>query len=453
MTRLVAQQGTSVAVAGNAAGITEPELVTLLDEGPGPIEGQESVLQAPIVFVDETARPPASVNSGLQRFADSGVSVRPYGILWGDMVFSSSRTVPGPFALWVASQEAQGESTWIADARRSRIGVDIDGGTQGLLGGLSHGGKIEIDFYDTFVNENQPGLRLRHAYWEAKNEDLRILVGQTWDVISPLLPNSVNFSAGWAAGNVGFRRTQFRIERELGCSQDNRWIIQAAVAQNIIPDLASGPQAVGVTRETGDWPMVQARMAYQRELAAGRSGVFGISGHVGETGFDFAGGDPANPALGPEDDARFFSWSFNADAQISLSQRLRIQSEFFMGSNLSNILGGISQGVCPCLRIPIRSIGGWAEVSYDLNSYWTTNVGFGIDDPRESDSLIGRTYNRFVYLNLFLNLSKQLRTGIEVSNWRTSFHNRTGDPGFNFIDSPDEPGKATIIDWTVQYRF
>jgi hypothetical protein len=381
-------------------------------------------------------------------------SAKPYGILWSDMLLASSRTVPGPFVLWVASRQEQGESTFDIDARRSRIGVDITGPTYGILGGIASGGKVEIDFFDSFVNENQPGLRLRHVYWEAKNERVRFMVGQDWDVISPLLPNTVNFSVGWAAGNVGFRRTQFRIERYLRLPGGDMLTVQAALAQDITPDLASGPRALGVTRENGNWPMIQARMAYARQPGEnGLPATFGVSGHVGETGFDFANGDPSNPALGPEDDARFFNWSFNVDAKIPVTQRLRFQSEFFMGANLSNILGGIGQGVCPCLRVPIRSIGGWAEASYDLTPYLTTNVGFGIDDPREADSLIGRTYNRFVYANVFLKLTDQLRTGLEVSDWRTSYHNRTGEPGFNFIDSPDQPGKATVIDWTVQYRF
>jgi hypothetical protein len=312
---------------------------------------------------------------------------------------------------------------------------------------------VEIDFFDAFVNENQPGLRLRHVYWEAKNDDLRLLVGQTWDVVSPLRPDTVNFSVGWAAGNVGFRRTQFRIDRYFGSGNGNGWIVQGALAQNIVPDFAAGPQAAGVSRETGSWPTIQARLGYQCDRGRGNSAAFGISGHVGETGFDFAHGDPSNPALGPEDDARFFEWCFNTDARIDFNEQVRLQGEFFMGANLSNILGGIGQGVCPCLRVPIRSIGGWAQVSYDLTARLTTNVGFGIDDPREADSLIGRTYNRFVYINLFVHLTDQLLTGIELSDWRTSYHNRTGEPGFNATESPDQPGKATVFDWTVQYRF
>ena len=121
-------------------------------------------------------------------FTYGDFKVQPYGILWGDMIYSTSRAVPGPFVLWIASEEDQGESTFIVDARRSRVGIDVTGPTYDLFGGITGGGKVEVDFYDSFVNENQPGVRLRHVYWEAKNENVRFLVGQNWDVISPLLP-------------------------------------------------------------------------------------------------------------------------------------------------------------------------------------------------------------------------------------------------------------------------
>jgi hypothetical protein len=411
-------------------------------------------LNSSVVTADYATSKKDDTDIKLANFTVGDVTIKPYGILWGDMIHATSRTIPGPFVLWVASEDDQGESTFVTDARRSRFGVDITGPTYDILGGITGGGKLEIDFFDSFVNENQPGLRLRHVYWEAKNENLRFMVGQYWDVISPLLPHTVNFSVGWAAGNVGFRRTQFRLERYFHLAGGDTLTLQGALAENIIPDLASGARAVGVTRETGHWPMIQGRMAYTFDRGPCRLPVaIGVSGHVGETGFDFVNGDPSNPALGPEDDARFFEWSFNVDAQLPVTQRLRLQSEFFMGANLSNILGGIAQGVCPCLRVPIRSIGGWAEVSYDLNPILTTNLGFGIDDPREADSLIGRTYNRFVFANLFLDVTDHLRTGLEVSHWRTSYHNRTDEPAFTPIASPEQAGKATVVDWTVQYRF
>jgi hypothetical protein len=199
--------------------------------------------------------------------------------------------------------------------------------------------------------------------------------------------------------------------------------------------------------------MIQARTAISYSHHCKSPITIGISGHVGETGFDFAEGFPANPSLGPEDDARFETWAFNADVKVPITDRLGFHGEFFTGANLSNMLGGILQGVCPCLRVPIRSTGGWAEIWYDITPNVHTHFGFGIDDPIDIDSLLGRTYNRTVYGNVLLDLTEHLMTGLEVSSWRTTFHNITDQPPFVPVDGPREPGKAIAIDWTVRYKF
>ena len=75
------------------------------------------------------------------------------------------------------------------------------------------GGKVEIDFERTIDVENKSSVLLRHAYVEVKNDDFRLLAGQTWDVISPLCPGVLFYSVGWDGGNIGYRRPQFRGER------------------------------------------------------------------------------------------------------------------------------------------------------------------------------------------------------------------------------------------------
>ena len=46
-----------------------------------------------------------------------------------------------------------------------------------------------IDFQNSVLTtENKATVLLRHAYAEVKDDDFRFLVGQTWDVISPLTP-------------------------------------------------------------------------------------------------------------------------------------------------------------------------------------------------------------------------------------------------------------------------
>jgi hypothetical protein len=199
--------------------------------------------------------------------------------------------------------------------------------------------------------------------------------------------------------------------------------------------------------------MIQGRTAIEFDLGRGDPISLGLSGHVGETGFDFAGGHPANPALGPEDDARFFTWSFNADARIPMTSCLGFHGEFFMGSNLSNELGGIFQGVCPCLRVPIRAAGGWGEVWYHWTPEIRTHVGCGVDDPNDRDLIVGRSLNRVMYVNTFVDLTRHLTTGLEVSTWRTDFQNRSGEPQFRPVPGPTLPGKAVAIDFTLRFSF
>ncbi len=379
-------------------------------------------------------------------FTLGSCTIVPYGVLWSDMIYSTSRTVPGRFILWVQSDELEGEDTFQIEARYTRVGFDIKGPTLDLFGGITGGGKVEIDFLGNFLTENQPDTRLRHAYWEAKNDYVRFLVGQYWDLVSPRLPNTVNFAVNWGVGNIGFRRAQFRLERYFHLSHNMIWTVQGALAQNVIQDFTGGKTPIGtITRETGNWPMLQGRTALSFGRHCREPVTIGLSGHIGETGFDL-GDDIFFPA---KDDARFQTWSFNIDAKVPITDRLGLHGEFFTGANLSPLLGGIVQGVCPCMRVPIRSTGGWAELWYDVTPDIHTHLGFGIDNPNDKDSLLGRTNNQVVYGNVFLDVTEHLITGLEVSSWRTTYHNLTNDPDL----SPTTPGEAVAIDWTVRYKF
>ena len=68
---------------------------------------------------------------------------------------------------------------------------------------------------DRAFDRKQADHLLRHAYAEVKDDDFRLLAGQTWDVISPLFPSMLMYSVGWDAGDIGYRRAQVRGERYL----------------------------------------------------------------------------------------------------------------------------------------------------------------------------------------------------------------------------------------------
>jgi len=381
------------------------------------------------------------------------VLVKAYGSFWTNMYYANHRTNPGSYTLWVFSPQERGEASFEIDARRNRIGAEVKLPDFWLADSQwKSQGRFEIDFLGQFLTENSANARLRHAYWEAANDEWRLLFGQTWDVISPLRTGMLNFTVGWAGGNIGFRRAQFRAERCVEYDSDLKWLTQFSLNQDIINDFPTEP---GIRREPADFPVIMARSAWtfpgwteEAQLI-----TLGVSGHVGETGFDFLETGPPPLDLPPENNARFTTWSFNTDAEIPLTDELLFRGEFFHGANLSPFLGGIGQGVCPCLRKSIRSIGGWCELVQHWGDNGENHIGCGIDDPYTQDSLIGRTQNSFIFGNLIWHITPKLLTGWEVTWWKTMYQDtRAGQVPAAEL-TPTETGEAVTLEWMVRYNF
>ncbi|MHB8866322.1 MAG: hypothetical protein ACYC6N_28380 [Pirellulaceae bacterium] len=376
----------------------------------------------------------------------------PYGALWADMIYATERTYPGAFTLFVPSPETEGEPAFTIDARRTRLGLNVTGPEVDWFGGAATGGQLEIDFFGQFVTENQSGVQMRHAYWEAKNDEWRMLVGQTWDVLSPLNPNTVNYSVGWMGGNIGFRRPQFRWERYLDFSPTSLATLQISLNQDIVPDFAA---SATVDRESVGWPVIESRVAWKLgdRGEKGRPVEVGVSGHIGRTGFDFRGLGPPPVFLPPEDDANYRTWSLNLDFKAPINEACGFQGELFTGANLSPFLGGVGQGVCSCIRSPIRDTGGWLEFWYYWNEQLHSHVGYGVDDPNNRDLFIGRTYNSFVFANLMYDFTQKFSTGFEVSYWKTSYmDSRAGQIPPEQL-GPTEQANSVTLDWMFKYGF
>lgn len=375
----------------------------------------------------------------------------PYGAFWGDMVYATRRTNPGAYTLWVDSPETEGEPAFTLDARRTRLGLNVTGPQTPWLGNANGSGQVEIDFEGGFVTENRAGLLLRQAYWQLQNPRFRLLAGQTWDVISPLQPGMVDYGIGYAAGNIGFRRSQLRGEWFVPVSAADRLVAQFSLNQPIVSDF---PTDAEVRRESGSWPVLEGRLAVEA-VPGGSSNArqLGVSGHIGETGFDFLVSGPPPLNLPPRDDARFLTWSLNVDWRLPLHARGGFQGELFMGSNLSAFLGGIGQGVCPCDRRSIRSRGGWFEFWYDATDRWHFHSGAGLDDPIDRDFELGRTYNHFLFANVQLDVTPQLTMGLEVTVRKTLYQDTREGQVPDEMLGPREPGNAVTLDWMARYAF
>ncbi|MCC6125183.1 MAG: hypothetical protein IT426_09495 [Pirellulales bacterium] len=356
-------------------------------------------------------------------------TITPYGFLWGNIVYETERSNTGDYTLWVFSAQREGEPTFHVDGKNTRLGIDVLGPKLACLNDASTGGKVEVDFQGFFITENKGALLLRHAYLEAKDERFRLLAGQTWDVISPLLPGSIMYSVYWDAGNIGYRRPQFRGERFLAFSDALLLTLQGSINGNVVAD--TSPLGVG---DQSGWPILEGRAA----LTFGPRGkndlpiTVGVSSHVGEQRFLFpiVGYLPAK------------TWSLNADWKVPFNECTGIQGECFMGDNLSAFFGGIGQGYDFTLRESIYSRGGWMEFYHYWSPRWHSHFGYCLDDPDDNDiaAAAGRIYNQVYFGNIIFDITKQFQLGLEVGSWKTLYKGET-------------PGEDLRTEFMVKYGF
>jgi hypothetical protein len=290
---------------------------------------------------------------------------------------------------------------------------------------------VEVDFQNSVLStENKATIMLRHAYAEAKNDECRLVVGQTWDVISPLFPGMLLYSVGWDAGNIGYRRAQVRGERFMAFSDCSLVTTQLSINQQVFEDSSSV-----ATGKPSDWPILEGRAGW----TLGERGkdclpiTVGVSGHIGEEENDVTGG-LSNVCRR--------TWSGNVDVRVPLTHRFGVQGECFMGENLGAFLGGIGQGIDTTTLDPIRSTGGWFEVWYDWTPTLHSHIGYSVDNPNDHDiSTKGeKTYNQLYYGNLMYDLTKSCLLGLEVSSWKTLYYQQA-------------PGDAVRFEFAMKYGF
>lgn len=317
-----------------------------------------------------------------------------YGFFKGDLAFDSAASSHGNFAMWVKAHAAgTAEATHNLTANQTRIGFNMK--REDVVG------KFEFDFYGGGA-QNKSYLQLRKAYVDLPLGPVMLRAGQDSDVISPLVPSTVNYTVCWGAGNIGYRRPQLRVYDQSGGLS---WA--AALARSITPDLDGNGIVDG---ENSALPVVQARLAYA--LTAGTAELtLGGSGHYGVMD---------TPALAGKDG--YDTWSVNGEAVIDLSSRLKVLGEFYTGSNLATYFGSILNADTVD---GLTSLGGWANIQYKATDDLALSLG-GSYDSVDVDDLTGagaRSANQVVFANAQKAIGSGVKAGLEVSYWTTEYPN------------------------------
>jgi len=358
------------------------------------------------------------------------IKFTPYGYIKVDASWDSAPISVGNFARWVESSESFIEdSNFNLTARQTRLGLRVSGGGSD---DIVASGRVEIDFYGGGAeNKNLP--MLRHAYAELnwQNRDLVLLGGQTSDVISPLVPTTLNYTVAWWVGNIGYRHPQIRVTKGFDVGLDSRLTLTAAAVRTVADDFS--PSEPGDAGTHVGMPAVQGRVGYAWTMSGNRAGV-GFSGHWGRENPHFL--DAPEPY-----ELTFDSWSANVDFTFPLTDRVTLKGEVFTGSNLDDFFGGIGKGINFSKQMAIDSTGGWVAVDFRANDQILTSFGYGMEDP-DDEALddFNRSKNSATWANFIYDITSHVRTGVEISYWRTHY-------------KALEMGKAFRIQYSLIYSF
>ena len=359
-----------------------------------------------------------------------GFGIKFYGFLRGDLAADTDRmsfdTQLPFFVLSPAdpSQATNRTGDLTIHPRLTRFGVDIK--PPGLPSGWAALGKLEIDFYNAvidrpasggplakdLVSNSRASPRIRLAYVQVNKGAFSFLAGQTWDVISPLLPSYNAEVAMWNGGNTGDRRPQLRFGYDPNIGKGKLSITGEIGASGAIDgqDLDGDGFRDG---EASTTPTGQLRIGYSAPLN-GQTLSIGVWGHGAQ--------QELNRSL-VAGSHEFTSSLFGFDLSIPILKNLVLKGEAWTGKGLSDVRGGIGQSVNTAIGRVIDASGGWGELSYKVNEYYTFSFGTTLDSPKASDitSATGRVRNRVHYITNRFFAGRGLSLGFDCGRWQTKF--------------------------------
>ncbi len=391
------------------------------------LQVQDPRLSAPPPRLDDSEQGEKAAPQGPTSFEVGGNRISLYGILRMDSYYGTGRFNHTQFTYYANSTDASvtpgtnDHHNWIDfTPRLSRLGVKVDRDSLPFWQSARVNGVLEFDFQNRATSEVS-GLesesrelpRLRHAYIKLSSGGFSFLAGQTWDLISPLWPVANADGMFWNSGNLGDRRPQLRLGYDIPVSDDAAFTTAVALSRTGAIDRKNLDTA-GDTMRDGDAsgrPMVQARLGLARLL--GKRLDAGVWGHYGWERVD-------SPVAGRSE---FYTASVGYDLKIKILDELTFAGEIWYGKNLSDLRGGIDQGINLALGNEIAARGGWAELLAQLADPYSVAVGVGVDDPRNSSlsAATQRSHNIAPYIWNRYDFGGGFAIGAEAIFWSTEY--------------------------------
>ncbi|SMP07894.1 hypothetical protein SAMN06265339_0524 [Desulfurobacterium pacificum] len=393
----------------------------------------------------------------------TGKPVTFYGYFKIDASYSDSKAVGKDFILFALPENSNGAvlKEWFPytiNSNDNDFNINFKHSRFGLLIKTKENdynivGNFEFDFYGTLDdnddNPNHAGIRVRKAWVQFGKDDWNIRAGLDWMLLTQLYPHLSNFPSGAMMGNIGYRIPQIRFTKLFKFDESK---LTTQVAFDKVwgdPDPVMKPYLD--TGANSGRPDVQGRIAYDF-YAGGVKIHLGTIGHYGKEQVTLYGGD----------EQTLDTYSYGLEGAISPASWLEISGKIWKGKNLGGwYTGGIGQGVLFVYRKldntlqptgdyylktklvdettthdpvglvdvqEIRAEGGWVEVTLKPQHGLVFHLGYGVDNPKDSDlqynglyPVLARLKNTMYYGNVFYKLTPSLGLMGEVLRVKTDY--------------------------------
>ena len=270
-----------------------------------------------------------------------------------------------------------------ASLRQSEIGLEVFGPR---LAGARTSGTVQADFaggFPSISNGVTSGLfRLRIASMRLDWKHTSVVGGQDDLFLSPNAPTSFASLAVPAfsyAGNLWGWIPQVRVEHRFELSENSSVLVVGGLLDNLSgePPYNSYGRIPGGGERSGQ-PGYGGRVAWSGRIL-GQAMTFGGAGYYGRQQWGFQ---------------RYVNgWAGMVDWDIPLTQSAAITGEFYRGSAIGGLGGGIGRSVLfsgnpldPATLVrSLNTIGGWSQLKIKATPKLEFNGGFGLDNPFAMD--------------------------------------------------------------------